>query len=322
MDAKREQAFVGLFVLIAVGLLLVAIFTLSGTFRSSATEYHAKFPFAGGLEEGAPVRYSGGPKAGRVEKLRIDPQDPSLIDVTFSVLPGVPVKTDSHVKIESLSPLGDNHLEIVPGSDRAALASSGSLLIADPYVDFNALTDKLNNLAPDAQRLLVSLNDRTTELKVTISRVNDLLNDQNRANLGGTLAGVRGMIAENRAQVKSTVGNLNAASQRLQPLLENLQKTSDEANKTLNHVDSVIGQNGPDIHEAVLELRTALATMNQLAGRLNQTLEVNSENIDETLDNVRQTTQNLNQFTDDIKNRPSALIRSSSPREHKPGESQ
>jgi len=48
-----------------------------------------------------------------------------------------------------------------------------------------------------AQQLLASLNDRTVELKkVTIARVNDLLNDSNRANLAATLADTRGLIAE------------------------------------------------------------------------------------------------------------------------------
>jgi phospholipid/cholesterol/gamma-HCH transport system substrate-binding protein len=322
MDERREQAFVGLFVLIAATLLLVAIFTLSGLFSSSKITYHAEFPFAGGLEEGSPVRYAGGPKAGRVEKVHIDPKNPALTDVTFSVQPGVPVKTDSHVKIASLSPLGDNHLEILPGSSGSAPAPIGSLLKADPYVSISDLTDQLNALAPDAQKLLVSLNERTSELKTTINRVNDLLSDENRANLSGTLAGTRGMIAENRAQLKTTIQNLNVASQRLEPLLQNLQNTSDEANKTLNHVDAVIGQNAPDIHQAILQMREAVATINQLALGLNQTLETNSGNIDQTLDNIRQSTQNLNDFTDDIKNRPSALIRSSSARDHKPGGSQ
>ncbi len=320
MDGKREQVFVGLFVLVAAALLLVTVFTLSGLFNRSATKYHAKFAFAGGLEEGATVRYSGGPKAGRVEHIQIDPNDPSLIDVVFSVSGSVPVKTDSHVKIESLSPLGDNHLEIVPGSTSAALAPAGSLLTSDPYVDFNALTAKINDLAPDAQRLLVSLNDRTADFKVTISRVNDLLNDQNRANLAGTIAGARGMIAENRAQVKSALQNLNAASQRLDPLLQNLRETSDEANKTINHVDALIGQNGPDIRQAILELRRSLATMNSVADRLDHTLEVNSDNINETLENIRQATENLNQLSDSLRNRPSQLIRSSSPRDRKPGD--
>ena len=213
MDRRREQIFVGLFVIVAAGLLLATVVVLSGAFSHSAPTFKARFPYAGGLEEGSPVRYAGGPKVGRVEALRIDPDNPALIDVTFSVQRGVPVKTDSRVKIASLSALGDNHLEIVPGSNHAALAPAGSLLGADPYTDFNALTDKLNALAPDAQRLLVSLNDRVSELKVTISRVDDLLNDQNRANLAGTLAGVNGMISEDRAPVKSMVKNLDATSQ-------------------------------------------------------------------------------------------------------------
>jgi phospholipid/cholesterol/gamma-HCH transport system substrate-binding protein len=322
MDRRREQVFVGLFVVVAATLLLVTVFVLSGAFSHSAPNFKARFPFAGGLEEGSPVRYAGGPKVGRVEVLRIDPDNPALIEVTFSVQRGVPVKTDSHVRIASLSALGDNHLEIVPGSNQAALAPAGSLLRADPYTDFNALTDKLNAIAPDAQRLLVSLNDRVSELKVTISRVDDLLNDQNRANLAGTLAGANGMISENRAPVKSMVKNLDATSQNIRPLLEDLRKTSDEANVTLTHIDAMVGQDSPDIHESVIQLRNALTTLNQVVGRMNQTLEVNSGNIDEMLDNLRQSTENLNQFTDTIKNRPSSLIRSSSPKERKPGDPQ
>jgi phospholipid/cholesterol/gamma-HCH transport system substrate-binding protein len=322
MDRRREQVFVGLFVLVAASLLLATVFVLGGAFSHSAPIYKAKFPFAGGLEEGSPVRYAGGPKVGRVEALSIDPDNPALIDVTFSVQRGVPVKTDSHMKIASLSALGDNHLEIVPGSNQAALAPAGSLLAADSYTDFNALTDKLNAIAPDAQRLLVSLNDRVTELKGTISRVNDLLNDQNRANLAGTLAGVNGMISENRAPVKSLVKNLDATSQNIRPLLDDLRKTSDEASVTLTHIDAMVGQDSPEIHESLIQLHSALATLNQVAGRMNQTLEVNSGNIDEMLDNLRQSTENLNQFTDTIKTRPSSLIRSSSPKERKPGDPQ
>ena len=78
MSPKTEQTLVGLFVLIAGAILLVAVFAINGAFGSSAKTYHAHFQFAGGLEPGATVRYSGGPKIGRVESLRIDPQDPTL----------------------------------------------------------------------------------------------------------------------------------------------------------------------------------------------------------------------------------------------------
>ena len=124
MESKRELAVVGMFVLVAGAVLVATVFALTGAFGSAAATYRAYFLFAGGLEPGATVRYAGGPKVGRVEKLQLDPKDSSRIEITFSVKSGLPVRTDSHVKILSLSPLGDNHLEIVPGSEKAALAPS------------------------------------------------------------------------------------------------------------------------------------------------------------------------------------------------------
>jgi len=320
MGTKSEQAMVGLFVLVAAAVLIATVFVLSGAFGGSASSYRANFSFAGGLEPGATVRYAGGPKVGRVEKLQLDPKDASRIEITFSVKSGLPVKTDSRVKIMSLSPLGENHLEIVPGSDKAALAATGSILPSDSYVDFNALTAKINDLAPQAQLLLKTLNDRATELKVTVDRINDLMGDQNRANLAGTLAETRGMITENRAPVKATVQHLNSATEKLEPLLQDLRKTSAQANETLSHVDSLIGENRADVRQAVVELRKSLTTITDLTGKLDQTLDVNSENIDELLENLRHVSQNLKEFTNTIKTRPYTLIRSSTPREHKTGE--
>lgn len=320
MEAKREQAIVGFFVLIAGAVLIVTIFALSGAFGGAAATYRAYFSFAGGLEPGASVRYAGGPKVGRVEKLQLDPKDSSRIEITFSVRSGLPVKTDSRVKIMSLSPLGDNHLEILPGSEKAALAATGTVLPSERYVDFNALTVEINDMAPRAQQLIGTLNDRATELKVTVDRINDLMNDRNRVNLAGTLADARGMIGENRAPLKSTIGNLSNASEKLEPLLQDLRKTSAQANEALNHIDSLVGENRPDIRKAVGDLRGSLSRMTDLTGRLDQTLDVNSENIDELLENLRHVSENLKQFTNTIKTRPYTLIRSSAPREHKPGE--
>jgi phospholipid/cholesterol/gamma-HCH transport system substrate-binding protein len=322
MESKREQALVGLFVLVAAAVLVATVFALTGAFGGTAATYRAYFPFAGGLEPGASVRYAGGPKVGRVEKLQLDPKDSSRIEITFSVKSGLPVKADSRVRIMSLSPLGDNHLEIVPGSEKSALAATGTILPSDPYVDFNALTAKINDIAPQAQQLLKTLNDRATEVQVTLARVNDLLNDANRANLAGTLAETRGMLAENRVPVKTAVQNVSSASQKLEPLLQDLRETSAQANKTLDHVDSLIGENRADVRQAVIDLRRSLATVTSLAGRLDQTLDVNSENIDELLENLRHVSQNLKEFTNTIKIRPYTLIRANNPHEHKPGERQ
>jgi phospholipid/cholesterol/gamma-HCH transport system substrate-binding protein len=319
MSPKTEQTLVGLFVLVAGGILLVAVFAINGAFGGTAKTYHARFQFAGGLEPGATVRYSGGPKVGRVESLRIDPQDPTRIDLTFSVLPDLPVKTDSKVKIMSLSPLGDNHLELYPGSAQAASAPAGSLLPSDTYVDFNALTEQINNLAPHAQELVETLNARATELKVTLDRVNDLLSAQNRSNLSVTLAETRGLIAESRPQVRTTLKNVNDLTEKLGPLIADFRKTSAQANEVLGHVDASLGETEPEIRKAIADLRGTLKSATELTGQLNQTLDVNSENIDQLLDNLLHVTENLKEFTETIKAKPYSLIRATNPREHKTG---
>jgi phospholipid/cholesterol/gamma-HCH transport system substrate-binding protein len=322
MEPRREQALVGLFVIVACAVLMATVFSISGVFGHSTKTYHAYLPFAGGLELGATVRYSGGPKVGNVESLTIDPKDPSRFNVAFKVHSDLPVKTDSRVKIMSLSPLGDNHLEIIPGTPQATPAPDGSWLAADKYVDFNAITQQVNDIAPRAQELLKNLNERVIELKVTVDRVNDLLSAQNRENLSATLANTRGMIEENRPQIRSTLQHVNSVSEKLEPLLQDLRKTSQEASQALNHVDSMIGENRADVREAVIELRRSLTNMTDITSRLDQTLDVNSENIDELLGNLRQVSENLREFTSTIKTRPYTLIRATNPRDHKPGEQQ
>ena len=321
MEEKKEQVFVGLFVIVATALLIFTVFALSGAFAGAAKTYHAKFPNVGGLSPGASIHYGGlGQKVGRVEKMQIDTSDPRLIDMTFSVKKDVPIKTDSLVSIQSTSPLGDNHVEIKPGSPTAPLAPAGAQLPAKPYVGFNDLSEQISNLSPKAQELMDNLNQRVKELGTTIARINELLNDKNRANISGSLETLNGMLKEDRPLVSSTLKNVNSASERFGPLLEQLKKATDQANATLKNVDGVIGENREDLRASVVKLHQSLNTVEELTRRLNQTLDVNSENIDVILDNFRHASENLREFTDEIKSRPSSLVNSSSPREHKPGE--
>jgi phospholipid/cholesterol/gamma-HCH transport system substrate-binding protein len=320
MEARREQVFVGLFVIVAAALLVATVFALSGVFASSTRTYHAKFHNAAGLDQGATVRYQGGTKIGRVEKLRIDPADPSMMDMEFSVKSDLPIKTDSRVSILSFSPLGDNHLEVSSGSPNAPRAPNGALLPSDPYVGFNELEAQINKLAPQAQELLANLNDRVTQLKVTIDRVNEVLNDKNRENLSETLAEVHGMLKENRPQIKNTLNNVNDASAKLSPLLDQIHKTVDQADGTLKKIDGMLDENRGNIKVTVEKARESLEHISVLTGQLQSLLADNDYNIEELLNNMRIISENLKQFTDTIKTRPATLINSHGPRDRRPGD--
>jgi len=147
-----------------------------------------------------------------------------------------------------------------------------------------------------------------------------LLSTQNRANLSATLAETRGLIAEERPQIKSTLQHVNTLTEKLQPLIEDLRKTSAEANKALDHIDTTVGENRENLKASIAELRKTLTNTTDLTTRLNLTLDANSDNLDETLDNLRHVTENLKEFTETIKKKPYTLIRASNPKEHKTGD--
>ncbi len=320
MESKREQVWVGLFVIIAAALLIATVFVLTGALAGSAKSLHARFHNVAGLEPGATVRYEGGPKIGRVEKIKVDPNDPTLMDMEFSVKSDIPIKTDSHVAILSFSPLGDNHLEIKAGSPGAPQVASGAVLPSDPYVGFNDLTAQINKLAPQAQELLKNLNDRVTQLKITVDRVNDLLNDQNRENVSASLAELHGMLAENRPQIRNTLKNVNSASEKIGPLLDQLHKTIAQVDGTLKKVDGMIDENREDVRASVVNLRKSLETISVLTAQIQQLLDNNDENIDQILNNMRVITENLKTFSYEIKSHPSSLVVPSRGKDRKPGE--
>src|SRR5579863_1437923 len=319
MEAKREQAMVGLFVLVVAGLPLATVFAISGTFSHKGVSHRVYFKYAGGLQPGGAVRY-GGMRAGRIERVRVDPADSTRIQVDFTVRRDIPVKTDSVVKISSLSALGDNYLEITTGTKDSPLAPPGSTLKSAELVGFAELTESLNALAPTAQQTLLTINARLGDLQVTIARVNDLLNVKNRAHISATLANLDGMLAEDRPKLSATLTNLQDVSAKASPLLDDFKKTVANADTALAHVDSMVEENRPDVHKAVLELRQTLQEASATVDQLNRTLDANSDNLDQTLDNIRATTENLRELTDEVKRRPYVLVRGVHEKERQPGE--
>jgi phospholipid/cholesterol/gamma-HCH transport system substrate-binding protein len=319
MNSKREQAWVGLFVLIAAALLIGTVLAVAGTFSVSGVSHHAYFKSAGGLLPGATVRYAG-MKAGRVEAVRVDPQDSTRIEVAFTVGHAIPVKTDSVAKITSLGPLDENYVEVGTGTKEAPLAPPGSEVKSVATVGIADLGDMIGNLAPVAQQVLQNLNQRLTELQVTVARVNDLLNDRNRTNVSEGLGTLNAMLAEDRPKVSATLSNVQAASAKIGPLLDDLKITMKQANDALSHVDSVVVENRQDIRAAVVELKQTLLTASSLMEQLKNTMDRNTDNIDEILVNLRITTENAKQLTDSLKTRPSVLIRGDTVKDRKPGE--
>jgi len=337
MDAARERTLVGLFVLIAVALLLGTIVAISGGLGAARVSHRAYFKFAGGVQTGAPVRY-GGMLVGKVTKVHVDPGNSTRIEIDFAVNRDAPLKTDSVAKISTLGPLTDNYIEISTGSEHAALSEPGSSLLSAEALGLPQLGDAAQTMMPDVQSALRKLNQNLDGLQVTLARANDLLNDRNRANIAGSLDNlehmvaevrpkanasldnINGMLAETRPKVAATLTSVQELTTRLGPLLDSLNATTARANDALGHVDSTLVENRADIRASVTGLRDTLAKSTGLITELNQTLDQNSGNIDQLLDNLRMTTENLRALTETLMHSPASLIRGLNVPDRKPGE--
>ena len=319
MKSKREEAAVGLFVLVAMALLIGTVLAVSGTFSSGGVKHYTYFKSAGGLLPGAIVRY-GGMDAGKVKTVRVDPQDSTRIEIDFTVQPDTPVKTDSIAKIAALGALSDNFVELSTGTKGSPLAPPGSEVKSAETVGIGDIGDMIGSLAPVANQVLETLNERLIELKVTTARVNDLLNDKNRADVGASLGNLNSMLADSRPKVSASLTNVQNVSAQILPILDKLKTTMDQANTVLSHVDSLVVENHEDVRTIVIELRKTLLTASSLMEQIKNTTDNNEDNIDQTILNIRATTENIKELTDSLKNNPSLLIRGTTLKDRKPGD--
>ena len=336
MEAARERTLVGLFVLIAGGLLLGTMVLISGGLGGATVSHRAYFKFAGGVQAGAPVRY-GGMMVGKVQRVRVDPGNSTRIEIDLTVNRDAPLKIDSVAKISTLGPLTDNYIEISTGSEHAALAEPGSALQSMEAFGLPQLGDAAQAIMPDVKMAIQKLNQNLDGLGVTLSRANDLLNDRNRSNIAGSLTGLdrlitevrpkanasldnlSGMLADARPKVGASLSKVQELTARLGPLLDSLNTTAARANDTLGHLDATLTENRPDLRSAVTGLRDTLAKSTALLSELNQTLDQNSSNIDDLLNNLRMTTENLRSLTETLARSPASLIRGVKVPDRKPG---
>lgn len=337
MEANRERTLVGLFVLVAGGLFFGTMVVISGGMGGGTVPHRAYFKFAGGVQPGAPVRY-GGMMAGKVRRVRVDPGNTTRIEIDVLVNRDAPLKNDSVAKISTLGPLTDNYIEISTGSQQAALAPPGSVLLSAEAFGLPQLGDAAQAMLPDLQRAIQKLNQNLDGLQITLTRANDLLNDRNRANIGASLNNLEHLVAEVRPKATDSLDNLNGLitdarpkvsaslssvqelTAKLSPLLDDLKTTTARANDTLTHVDSTLMENRSDIRASVTGLRDSVAKSTALLTELNQTLNENSTNIDELLNNIRMATENLRTLTETLERSPASLIRGVRVTDRKPGE--
>ncbi len=323
MARTNEEIKVGVVVIVAALLFLVALVFVGGVnlLRKKKVEYTTYFKFAGGLEPGSLVRF-GGFKVGTIKSASLDPEDTTRIRVILQVDEGTPIHTNSKARISSLGFLGENYLEISAGTRDAPPLPPGSEIPTVEIVQLADVFNNVNNITVNATKLVNDLDDRILALSDNanqlIKSLNEVVSAENKEHIGSVLANADGMLKESRPHMEKTLDNLETASGKVSPAIDNLNGTISKANKLTDHLDAVVMENRKEIHDTLLRLQASLADAERMINDLDDTLGANRGNLDETLENIRATSENLKEFTDTLKQRPYSLIRIKTEKDHLP----
>jgi phospholipid/cholesterol/gamma-HCH transport system substrate-binding protein len=323
MPKREEQIKVGALVVVAVVLFLSALMFVGGVnlLRKKRVTYTAYFKFAGGLEPGTFVRF-GGLKVGTVQSAEIDPQDSTRIRVRLAVNADTPIRANSRARISTLGFLGENYVEVSPGTRDAERLKPGGELPAAEIVQLADVFNNVNNITVNANKLVNDLDDKFLVLannaNQLISNLNNVVGPENRQHLQAALANVDAMLAETRPHLKVSLANIDTASGKLAPTIDNANQTITQTKTLATNLNRTIEENRKEIHEALIRLRASLVEAQALMANVQDTLDNNRANLDETLENIRASSQNLKEFTDLVKRQPYSLIRVKTQKDREP----
>ncbi|WP_282609849.1 MlaD family protein [Pelagibius sp. Alg239-R121] len=273
METRANYVMVGSFVLLLVFGLLGFVVWLA-KFQVDTELKRFDIFFRGsvtGLAVGSPVRYSG-VRVGEVVFIGLDHDDPNRVRALVEVDAKTPVKTDTYATLNLAGLTGGLYVLLSGGSREAPLLEMAE--------------DQKRPVIPSRSSDLESVISSAPELLdgaiLLLNRANDVLNDNNRADIAATLANLREVseaFIENREKVENlindaslTMNNLSNATGSLKETANsikvNLDRLTESADRTLLAFESTAGTIDGSVEGVSTDLRVLLKSLDSTATSL------------------------------------------------------
>ena len=299
MSEKRHASKVGLFVFI--GLVLIAGLLLN--FSRSAGLFKSKYHITmrtqsvAGLKEGADVFLSG-VRIGNATRIRLDYKNKG-VQVELTILSEFPLRTDSRFLIDQQGVLGDQFVNVTPGSSDAPLLKDGDVVEGNEPFNLQEVAQSANSLIKRFEQLGATVTEAITRLN------NQVLDARTLSNLSLTMENIEGASSRAVVLVDNASGMISNSSPVLALSMTNLLNFSRKLDKVAMNVDETILTNRVELNEAMKNLRDATASLKQmtadmqsgkgLVGGLLKDEELRSD-LSVTVSNLAILSSNLNRF--------------------------
>ncbi|MEM9555543.1 MAG: MlaD family protein [Acidobacteriota bacterium] len=252
---------VGLFTAICLVVLGWLIFQVDdlNLFESDGQMVDVVFDSVAGLNEKAPVRVAG-VKVGEVEELTLEGRQARA---RLRLENPIDLGVGARATISNAGILGDKFVELIPGPASAPPLPPNTVLQGETPISFDDALARFDSLGQSLQQLTGEVS-RQGDIGQTVRRLLD--------NLEATSADIRALVATNRGQLDSTIGNFEQFSGTLAAELPELVRQMSEL---AARIDTLVAENQGNVSESMdnvrqltAELGTSVDNLNEITGQL------------------------------------------------------
>jgi phospholipid/cholesterol/gamma-HCH transport system substrate-binding protein len=262
MSERSIEFKVGLLVLSAIVVASVLIFVLGGFSFSSGYTFYVDYNFSGNIKPGAPVKLSG-IKVGKVKQVelqegKIDEKTGQRVMVQLKVWVEDRVqdriRQDAEFFINTSGVLGEQYLEIVPGSD-----------YENPPLQAGTVARGVDPPRTDLiiSRLYVVLDSLSRVLTDERDHIRDLLVDG-----AGTFREINTLLSSNREEVGKLIASTNDLAGQASITLDKLNKHLDpaEIGRTLKSANRLMDTAEGSLRELTPGAKTLVKDATRVTG--------------------------------------------------------
>ena len=314
MTSKKTYIRIGLFVVVLTTALIWGTLWLSAGGAPGEFDFYTTYmnESVSGLSPDAALTYRG-VNVGKVREITIDPNNPDRVRLLLQVKHGVPIKQDTEATLAMQGLTGLATIDLLGGS-----ANSPPLTMTDgePYP-----------VIPSRPSLLVRLDSVVSDLLGNLiamsKKVNEMLDDDSRANVAKTLT-----------HIEAITGRLAGESNRLGAIVgdaEATMKNARQASTALPDLMRDVSHSTQTLAVMAEQLRAAGETINATSKTLQRTAAASGTDVQRftasTLPDItamtrdlRDASENLRRISESIERDPSVLLYGRAEQKRGPGE--
>lgn len=209
-----DQLRVGLVILVALGILTLAIYKLGQAANLFAKRYDltAYLKDANGLTPGGQVTLAG-QTAGTIKKIEFLPVDADTnrnLKLTLAIDENLAqqIRTDSKAQVRTMGLLGDKVVDITPGTPKGVVLRAGDTIAVSPALDYEQVLAQAAGAVGDVVTLTRDMRQLTQGIVQGQGTLGQLVTNRDLYDqLTSTLSRTNGMLAKLQ-NPNGTVGRL------------------------------------------------------------------------------------------------------------------